>query len=97
MTDAARKAATREAWLAAENAQLEVRNGELQAQNAELHTHDAELQAQNEELHTHHRELLTQIVELHTRLQQQEGENWELARLGGRPEGPMVQWNKGQQ
>ena len=66
-----------------ENAQLEVRNGELQAQNTELHTCDAELQAQNEELHA--------------RLQQWEGENWELVCLGGRPEGPMVQWNTGQQ
>ena len=80
MTDAACEAVTREARLAAENAQLEVRNGELQAQNTELHAC----------------------------LQQQEGENWELdamvtalrgelACLGGRPEGPMVQWNAGQQ
>ena len=94
MTDAACEAATREARLAVENAQLEARNGELQAQNAEL-------QAQNEELHA-------RIAELHARLQQREGENWgldamvtalrgELVRLGGRPEGPMVQWNAGQQ
>ena len=80
MTDAAREAATREARLAAANAQLEARTGARQAQNAELHA----------------------------RLQQREGENWgldamvttlrgELACLGGRPEGPMVQWNAGQQ
>ena len=87
MTDAAHEAATREAQLVAENAQLEARNGELEAQNAELHARHGEL---------------------HARLQQREGENWgldamvtalrgELACLGGRPEGPMVQWNAGQQ
>ena len=87
MTDTACEAVTREARLAAENAQLEARNGELQAQNEELHAHNGEL---------------------HAHLQQREGENWgldamvtalrgELACLGGRPEGPMVQWNAGQQ
>ena len=101
MTDTAREAATREAQLAAENAQLE-------AQNAELQACDAELQAQNEELQARHGELHARIVELHARLQQWEGENWgldamvtalrgELVRLGGRPEGLMVQWNVGQQ
>ena len=53
-------------------------------------------------------ELQAQIAELHACLQQWEGENWELdamvtalrgelAHLGGRPEGRMVQWNAGQQ
>ena len=94
MTDTAHEAAMCEAWLAVENAQLEARNGELQAQNKELHARHGELHAR--------------ITELHAHLQQREGENWELdamvtalrgelAHLGGRPEGPMVQWNAGQQ
>ena len=94
MTDAACEAVMCKARLAVENAQLEARNGELQAQNKELHARHGELHAQ--------------IMELHAHLQQREGENWELdamvttlrgelVRLGGRPEGPMVQWNVGQQ
>ena len=70
------------------------RNGELHARHGELHAQIAELHARHGELHAH--------------LQQREGENWgldamvtalrgELTRLGGRPEGPMVQWNAGQQ
>ena len=66
----------------------------LAVENAQLQARNGELQAQNEELHAC--------------LQQWEGENWELdamvtalrgelACLGGRPEGLMVQWNAGQQ
>ena len=70
-------------------------------------TREARLAAENAQLEARNGELQAQNAELHARLQQREGENWgldamvtalrgELAHLGGRPEGPMVQWNMGQ-